>query len=162
VLQRQPVNPGHRSRFRPATPLAGRKRRTGTGLYRDSDRGAAAVEAAIILPVLLLLIFGLIDFGRMLNAQITVTSSAREGARAESLHGDAEARAKAAADALPVVVTREKVCPSPADLTRDAEVRVAYTFTFVTPVGSLAALFGGNGASGNLTLVGRSVMPCQQ
>jgi len=35
------------------------------------DRGAAAVEFALLLPVLLLLVFGIIDFGRALNAQIT-------------------------------------------------------------------------------------------
>ena len=36
-------------------------------------------------PVLLLVIFGIIDFGRMLNAQITLTEAAREGARATSI-----------------------------------------------------------------------------
>ena len=45
------------------------------------DRGAAAVEFALLLPLLLLIVFGIIDFGRALNAQITLTQAAREGAR---------------------------------------------------------------------------------
>ena len=49
------------------------------------DRGAAAVEFALLLPVLLLLVFGIIDFGRALNAQITLTQAAREGARIAAL-----------------------------------------------------------------------------
>ncbi len=53
------------------------------------DRGAAAVEFVLVLPVLLLLVFGIVDFGRMLNAQIVVTEAAREGARAAALIDEA-------------------------------------------------------------------------
>src|SRR6185312_11491700 len=49
---------------------------------RERERGAAAVEFALVLPVLLMLIFGIIDFGRMLAAKIVITEAAREGARA--------------------------------------------------------------------------------
>ena len=55
------------------------RRRTARNTPRD--RGAAAVEFALLLPVLLLLVFGIIDFGRALNASITLTQAAREGAR---------------------------------------------------------------------------------
>lgn len=50
--------------------------RSGTG-----ERGAAMVEMAIVLPVLLLLVFGIIDFGRLYNTQVTLTHAAREGIR---------------------------------------------------------------------------------
>lgn len=39
------------------------------------------VELAIVLPVLLLLVFGIIEFGRLYNAQVTLTHAAREGIR---------------------------------------------------------------------------------
>jgi hypothetical protein len=46
------------------------------------ERGAAAVEMAIVLPVLLLVVGGLIDLGRAYMLSITTTNAAREGARA--------------------------------------------------------------------------------
>lgn len=46
-----------------------------------SEKGQSAVEFALILPILLLLILGMIEYGWLLNAQITLTSAAREGAR---------------------------------------------------------------------------------
>ena len=45
------------------------------------DRGAAAVEFALVLPLLIAMILGMIDFGRAYNQQITLTQLAREGAR---------------------------------------------------------------------------------
>jgi Flp pilus assembly protein TadG len=48
---------------------------------RRDDRGAAAVEFALVLPLLVLLIVGMIQFGFVFNAYITVTHAAREGAR---------------------------------------------------------------------------------
>lgn len=46
------------------------------------ESGQSLVEFALVLPVLLFLIMGVIEFGWILNAQITLTSGAREGARA--------------------------------------------------------------------------------
>jgi len=56
----------------------------GQAATQPRDRGATAVEFALLLPVLLLLLFGIIDFGRALNAQITLTQAVREGARLAS------------------------------------------------------------------------------
>jgi Flp pilus assembly pilin Flp len=47
---------------------------------RDED-GAAAVEFALLLPLLVLLLFGLIQFGIAFNTKIQATNAAREGAR---------------------------------------------------------------------------------
>ena len=71
-------------------------------MRRDrSDRGAAAVEFALVVPILLLLVFGIIDFGRILNAEIQLSQAAREGVRLQALHLPGyEARAKAAAPML--------------------------------------------------------------
>jgi Flp pilus assembly protein TadG len=52
------------------------------GGRRLGDSGAAAVEFAIILPILLLIIAGIVDFGRAYFTQVTLTNAAREGARA--------------------------------------------------------------------------------
>ena len=46
-----------------------------------SDRAQSLVEFALIVPMLLILVFGIIDFGMGLRAYISVTSATREGAR---------------------------------------------------------------------------------
>lgn len=45
------------------------------------ERGQALVEFAIVAPVLLLLIFGIVDLSRLYHAWVTVEGAAREGAR---------------------------------------------------------------------------------
>ncbi|MCZ2403968.1 pilus assembly protein [Paenarthrobacter sp. Z7-10] len=49
--------------------------------FRNSERGAVAVELALVLPVLLLLVLGIMEFGRAYNVQISASQAAREGAR---------------------------------------------------------------------------------
>lgn len=51
------------------------------GAARERSRGQALVEFAVIVPVFLLLLFALLDFGRVIYAQQTITQDAREGAR---------------------------------------------------------------------------------
>ena len=48
------------------------------------DRGAVAVEAAIVTPVFLLLVVGIIEFGLVFKDQLAVTSAVRAGARIAS------------------------------------------------------------------------------
>lgn len=50
-------------------------------------RGAAVVEFAAVAPVLFLLIFGMIEFGRMVMVQQVLTNASREGARVGILDG---------------------------------------------------------------------------
>ena len=53
-----------------------------------SETGAAMVEMAIVLPLLMVLVFGIIEYGRLYNAQITLTHAAREGVRDWAIHQD--------------------------------------------------------------------------
>lgn len=47
----------------------------------DPDRGQALVEFALILPILLILLLGLLDVGRAVAAYNSVSNAARSGAR---------------------------------------------------------------------------------
>jgi len=51
-------------------------RRSGWG-----EDGQALVEMALVLPILLLMLLGMIQFGFVLSGQIALSSAAREGAR---------------------------------------------------------------------------------
>lgn len=53
------------------------------------DRGAAIVEFAIIFPVLIILLFGMIDFGRAFFLRNNLVAAAREGSRFGAVRGDA-------------------------------------------------------------------------
>jgi Flp pilus assembly protein TadG len=45
----------------------------------STERGAALVEFAIVLPLLILLVFGIIDFGRVSTMQINLNEAVQEG-----------------------------------------------------------------------------------
>jgi Flp pilus assembly protein TadG len=51
------------------------------GRLRTHRSGQAVVEFALIAPILLLIIFGLVDFARGWSAHHTIADAAREGAR---------------------------------------------------------------------------------
>jgi Flp pilus assembly protein TadG len=51
--------------------------------------GQALVEFALVIPLFLLLLAGMVDFGLGLNASITVTNAAREGARLGTINPNA-------------------------------------------------------------------------
>ena len=56
-------------------------------LLRDT-RGAAAVELAIILPLLIVLVFGIIEFSIIFYNKAMITNASREGARAGIVFAD--------------------------------------------------------------------------
>ena len=56
-------------------------------LFRRNRRAAAAVEFAIVAPVFFLLVFGMIEYGRMVMVQQVITNASREGCRAAVLDG---------------------------------------------------------------------------
>jgi Flp pilus assembly protein TadG len=116
-----------------------------------SDRGTTVVEFALILPILVMLVFGIVEFGRGYNAKVTVTHAAREGVRVLALTADpvaAEIAVKNAATSLnagAITVTSSACTPG-----TPASVTVQYPFTYDVP------LVGG----GTETLSSTGVMRC--
>lgn len=74
-------------------------------LRSGSEEGAAAVEFALVVPLLLTLLFGIIEFGTAYNAQILVTNAAREAAREVAVNDAAtQSSVDAVADAAVAAV----------------------------------------------------------
>ncbi len=101
-----------------------------------SLRGAAAVEMALVLPILVLLVFGIVEFGRAYNAKIMLTHAAREGVREYSIiqdQGAAETFAEEAAPNLSGVTARvTALCDgTPGDV---AEMTVSYSMDYTIPL----------------------------
>ena len=155
----------HHGRLRRIRPAAWVRRMLPSSIHGGSgaDRGATAVEFALLLPLLLLIVMGIIDFGRMLNAQETLTQAAREGARLVALgQPNVASRTQAAATGLsPVGVSIQSACPVGAGPGSNGAVQASFTFQFTPGLGYLVGLFGGTGLSGQTTLSARGVMPCE-
>lgn len=70
---------------------------------KQRDDGAALVEFSLVLSLLILILFGIIGFGRAYNAQVTLTHASREGVRVLAITGDPSAAAQATRDAAPTL-----------------------------------------------------------
>ena len=127
---------------------------TSTSSDHRSERGAAMVEFALVLPLLIMLVFGIITFGRAYFAKVELASAVREGARAAALgksNGDAVSATVAAGQGLPVSSGNVQVlasCPPGADTA--AKVRATYALTYDIPLVS----------SGTMTLSATGTMRC--
>ncbi|RHW42546.1 pilus assembly protein [Neobacillus notoginsengisoli] len=53
-----------------------------------SEKGQSMVETALILPILVIMLFGIVDFGRLLHAYLALDHAGREAARAISIQED--------------------------------------------------------------------------
>ncbi len=124
-----------------------------------NERGAAAVEMALLLPVLILLLLGVMEFGRAFNTQIVMTNAAREGVRVMSISKDvsvARSSVLTAASALNPALAGSNVVisadgatssnPCPAGST--ATVTISYQLTSLT------------GIAGPFAMTGKGVMLC--
>lgn len=71
---------------------------------REKDRGAAAVEFALVFPMVIILLITVIEFSRLWNIQATISDAARVSARYAAVHNtepDVIAQAIAEAHGVP-------------------------------------------------------------
>ncbi len=112
------------------------------GMKVTRDGGAVMVELAFILPILVMLLVGIIEFGRAYSAQVSIQGAAREGARSLALKessGSVDAAVQGAAGSAQVTSVTKVACPAVVSgtTTSYASVTVNATFTFSIPFVSL-------------------------
>ena len=144
----------------------------GLGTRIRSERGAELIEFALALPLMLVLMTGVFDFGLAFQQYEVVTNAAREGARLGSLGaGYVEADIQARVDAYCVAAGLQGGCPAESvAVDRHAsfdvagqpvsavQVTVNYPHSFML-VGPLLQLV--NGSLGTVTLRATSTMRCE-
>lgn len=136
---------------------AASRRRRSVGSLRD-ERGAAAVEFAIVASIFFLLVFGIIDFGFGFHTWNGTANAAREGARRAAVdpnQADIIATTKKAVDYLdPALLSITVSCshggafatcgPESSWLDGDyVRVTVDYRYQFMTPIGSMVGMGDG-------------------
>lgn len=149
-------------------------------MKKRSDQGVSAVEFALILPVLLLLTFGFIEFSVLLFDKAVITNASREGARfgivyatdddgVYSPKSDVNIRTRVKDYANGLLINLGPggennlkdgdivIAPSePRERDHDLTVRVTFVYHFLV-LPDMSALVGGT-FDGTITLVGRTVM----
>ena len=132
---------------------------------RVGEKGAAAVEFALIVPIFLVLVLGIFEFGRGFNIQVSLSEAAREAARYAAIHyadegyTDEDAQ-NAGIDAAPsvdleledVALTYDAGACSPGE---NVLVTVTFDTTYMTGLPGLVP-----GIPTDLSISARGVMRC--
>jgi Flp pilus assembly protein TadG len=123
-----------------------------------NERGATAVEFALIVPLLILLVLGIAEFGRAFQVQGTLSAAAREGVRLMALQNDPAAAKDAVRNAAPslnpaITNAQITITPSSCPVVNSGTTTVRLTVKYPMPY--LTGFFGSG-----ITLTGTGVMRC--
>ena len=130
----------------------------GIFMSRAPERGAASVEFAIVVPVLVMLLLGIMEFSRAYNAQAELSAAAREGVRVMAITGNqttARSAAKNTAVSLKPALQDSNIafgaaCPSIVSSGTSPQATITITY-------SLSTL---TGIAGPFTMTGKGTMLC--
>jgi len=122
---------------------------------KKGEKGQALVEFTLLVPIFLLLLFAIIDFGMGFYSWITVTNAAREGARLGVVMATSqqiEDRVYQTADLpnestqMTVTVTNAQGQPG-----ESVVVKVDYDYDLITPLAGIVSFISGNVIGPTLT-----------
>jgi len=122
---------------------------------KNGEKGQALVEFTLLVPIFLLLLFAIVDFGMGFYSWITVTNAAREGARLGvvlATEQQIEDRVYQAADLpnestqMTVTVTNAQGQPG-----ESVVVKVDYDYDLITPLAGIVSFVSGNVLGPTLT-----------
>jgi len=138
-----------------------------------SERGAELIELALVLPILLLVFAGIVDFGVLMQRMLTLNNAAREGARIAVLPGYSQTdvqnrvtqyiREGTGDNTLSPVTVRAAVTidpdgagGKPGFAAYQVTVTMTHSYFVLGPVSTL--IRGGGGGFTSITLTARSTM----
>ncbi|WP_314191519.1 TadE/TadG family type IV pilus assembly protein [uncultured Arthrobacter sp.] len=132
-------------------------------MRRASERGAVGVEFALLAPVLIMLLLGIMEFSRAYNVQTTLTNAAREGARAMAINNNATVALTATTNAGGALnpklsdsnltfafQTIPQTTPAPTSCTPGSQVTLTVTYSLSTMTG----------IAGPFAMTGKGTMLC--
>ena len=136
------------------------------------EQGAAAVEFALILPLLSVLLFGIIEFSILFYNKAMITNASREGARAGIVYDFPDRPSDAAIASVVTAycgshlitfgdstqVPSTTVTRNGAGTGADLSVTVGYDYDFLLVPNLLGAFFSGTQVSNRITLKATTVM----
>jgi len=127
-------------------------------LQRRSEKGQSLAEFVLVLPIFLILVFAIIDFGLGFHAWLTVTNSAREGARLGAVRAPASGacdydpstkadnircrvyETASSLDQSKLTVSSTGAQGTPGD---SVVVKVDYDYDLITPLDNMLGLISG-------------------
>jgi Flp pilus assembly protein TadG len=133
---------------------------------RKNERGAALIEAAVTIPLILLISVAIFEFGRAYQTWQVLTNAAREGARVAVISGTTDAEVRSAVNNYMSVGALGTVADSYIDVNRTAplgsntgsQITVRYPFSFMV-LGPVVRLVNPSSSAGApLTMSAVSVM----
>jgi Flp pilus assembly protein TadG len=112
----------------------------------NNQRGQSLVEFSIILPLLLLIIMGIAEFGMMLNSYLTIRNASREGARAAIVGSSNVEIENIIVSTSPNLEAEDLIIDiTPSEVNRKSggmlTVRLTYKYQLMVPI--ISNLFGG-------------------
>lgn len=121
--------------------------------FRDTEVGQSLVEFTMILPIFLLMLFAMVDFGRGFYTWLIVTNAAREGARVAAVQSDAATintriydsfctsyPSNCSLDPTKLTITKSNVQGARGT---PVVVDLSFNFQYVTPIGAIFKLVSG-------------------
>jgi Flp pilus assembly protein TadG len=137
---------------------------------KNGEKGQALAEFALLVPIFLILLFAIVDFGMGFYSWITVTNSAREGARLGAVHPPVDVAsspcfgkgsleqciydrvldsADLADEATKMTVT---ITNAQGQSGESVAVKVDYQYDLITPLAGLVQFVSGNAIGPTLNL----------
>ena len=111
-----------------------------------NKKGQSLVETALVLPIILLILMGIVDFGMMFNNYLTISNAAREGARSAAV-GATNEQIDSVIEKVTATLDQTKIdkdySPPVEERYKGTEVTVTVTYRYKLLTPLIGKLFSG-------------------